>query len=95
MKAKIPGKTKTKFGLLLLLTVVTLFIGTVFYHYIENWSWVDSLYFSVVTLTTIGYGDFAPTIMLSKIFTIVYIITGIGIILGFINLVVREKILSR
>jgi hypothetical protein len=35
-------------------------IGTVVYHYVEAWSWLDSLYFSVITLTTIGFGDFAP-----------------------------------
>jgi len=34
-------------------------LGTVIYHFVEGWSWLDSLYFSVITLTTIGYGDFS------------------------------------
>ena len=34
----------------------TLLTGTLVYHLLEDWSWVDSLYFSVVTLTTVGYG---------------------------------------
>ncbi len=60
-------------------------IGTVVYHYIEGWSWLDSLYFSTITLTTIGFGDFAPQTDAGKIFTIIYIGVGIGMILAFIN----------
>lgn len=53
----------------------TLLTGTVVYHLLEDWSWVDSLYFSVVTLTTVGYGDLSPTTDLSKLFTVVYLVT--------------------
>ena len=68
-------------------TSVIIAVGTVFYHYIEGWSWIDAAYFSVITLTTIGYGDFSPTTDLEKLFTIGYIIVGVGVILGFINAV--------
>ena len=70
---------------LLLTTTATLAFGTVMYHFIEGWSWIDSLYFSVITLSTIGYGDFSPATDEGKLFTIFYIIIGIGIILSFIN----------
>jgi len=60
-------------------------LGTVVYHYIEGWSWLDSLYFSVITLTTIGYGDFSPQTDLGKIFTLLYIVVGVALILGFFN----------
>jgi len=83
------------FGALLSLTVLTLLAGTTFYHYAENWNWVDSLYFSTITLTTIGFGDFVPTTDVSKLFTIFYIIIGIGIILGFVNLVARKRFFKR
>jgi len=72
---------------LLYTTILILLIGTVTYHFLEGWNYLDSLYFSVVTLTTIGYGDFAPKTDLGKLFTIAYILLGIGIILGFINTV--------
>lgn len=62
-------------------------IGTVVYHFVEGWNWLDSLYFSVITLTTIGYGDFAPQSEVGKAFTIVYIIIGVGLILAFVNTV--------
>jgi voltage-gated potassium channel Kch len=72
---------------LLITSTVIILIGSGVYHYLEGWSWVDSIYFSVITLTTIGYGDFAPQTESGKIFTIVYIIVGLGMILSFINAV--------
>lgn len=70
---------------LLVASGITLTTGTVCYHYIEGWPWLDALYFSTITLTTIGYGDFSPSSDLGKVFTIVYIIIGVGLILSFVN----------
>lgn len=70
---------------LLFTSLIVLVVGTVVYHFVEGWSWLDSFYFSVITLTTIGYGDFSPQTTEGKLFTIVYIVIGIGIILSFIN----------
>mgnify|MGYP001041399236 CR=1 FL=1 len=70
---------------LLITTFIVILGGSITYHYLEDWSWVDAIYFSVVTLTTVGFGDFAPQTDEGKIFTIFYIIIGIGIILSFIN----------
>ncbi len=70
---------------LLLTTGVTIAVGSVVYHYLEGWTWIDSIYFSVITLSTIGYGDFSPATVGGKLFTIFYIVIGIGIILSFIN----------
>ena len=74
-----------EFQVLFFLTTITLVSGTIFYHTVENWSVLNSLYFSVVTLTTVGYGDLSPQTDFGKIFTIIYLFTGIGLILGFIN----------
>ena len=70
---------------LLFTTSIILAIGSVSYHYIEGWGWIDSVYFSIITLTTIGYGDISPQTDAGKLFTIFYILIGIGIILSFIN----------
>ncbi len=53
--------------------------GTVFFHYVEGWSWVDSYFFSVVTLSTVGYGSIVPVTTLGKIGTTIYIFLGLGI----------------
>jgi voltage-gated potassium channel Kch len=62
------------------LALLVLGTGTVVYHYVEDWSWVDSFYFSSVTLTTVGFGDFVPTTDASKLFTVFYIFSGISIV---------------
>lgn len=72
---------------LLITTSIVIGLGTVVYHFLEGWSWVDSMYFSVITLTTVGYGDIAPATDGGKLFTIIYIIIGVGIILSFVNAV--------
>ncbi len=72
---------------LLITSFIILGFGTVVYHFLEGWSWLDSIYFSIITLTTIGYGDFSPQTNGGKLFTIFYILIGIGIILSFVNTV--------
>ena len=62
-------------------------VGGFSYHYLEGWDYVDSFYFSIITLTTIGYGDFAPQTTGGKIFTMFYVLIGLGMILTFIQTV--------
>lgn len=66
-----------------LLTILS--IGTVFYHFVEGFRWLDALYFSVIALTTAGFGDITPVTDLGKVFTMVYMFTGFGIMLNFLN----------
>ncbi len=64
---------------------------TLFYHRVEGWGLLDSLYFCVVTLATVGYGDLSPTTPASKIFTIVYILLGISFFISFVSLLAKER----
>lgn len=56
-------------------------IGTILYHWLEGWNWLDSFYFVITTLATIGYGDLSPTKPITKLITIFYAINGIAILL--------------
>jgi hypothetical protein len=71
--------------------LATLATGTLAYSLLEGWSLVDSLYFSVVTLATVGFGDLTPTTDLAKLFTVGYIITGIGILAAFASELAKRR----
>jgi voltage-gated potassium channel len=64
-------------------------IGTIFYKIVEHWTWLDALYFSVIALSTVGFGDVTPETRLGKLFTIFYIVVGIGIFFVVINSIAR------
>jgi hypothetical protein len=78
-----------------LAALAVLVVGTAFYRYMEGWSWVDSLYFCTVTLATIGYGDFTPSTSEARLFTVVYILLGFGIVGAFLNLLVRAPLIMQ
>jgi voltage-gated potassium channel len=78
-------------GLLALLLVMG---GTVFYTVIEDLRPLDAAYFSVTTLTTVGFGDVTPTTDAGKVFAMVFVILGVGILLSFVTAVathVRQR----
>ena len=68
-------------------SVVIIAIGAVIFHWLEGWDWLDSFYFVVITITTIGYGDFTPQTSLGKVLTIFYGINGIILLLTVYDLV--------
>jgi voltage-gated potassium channel len=71
---------RKKVTTLILMLLVLLIIGTAGYHFIEGLSWLDSMYTTVVTMSTVGFGDFHPTHDLGKIFVMLFIIVGLGVI---------------
>ena len=79
------GYRDPEFRALFFLVGMLLLGGTLFYRKFEGWSALDSLYFSFVTLTTIGYGDLSPTTPFSKIFTMLFSLGGIGVLLAFVD----------
>src|SRR3989338_6763347 len=69
-------------------------IGTVLFHRLEAWSWVQAFYFSVATITTVGYGDLHPTTDLSRIVVSLYLLLLISIIFVFLT-VIGSSLLTR
>jgi len=65
--------------LLVGLLVLIIAIGTVFYRLVEGWSWLDAYFFTVVTLSTVGYGSLVPATALGKVGTTILIFVGLGI----------------
>lgn len=68
-------RTRVHIAIALLLSIV--FIGATGFHYIEGWPWFDGLYMSVITMTTIGYGETHPLTRAGKVFNIFLILTAV------------------
>ncbi len=65
--------------ILLALTFAFIGFASIFYWWVEGWKPIDAIYFSVITIATVGYGDFAPHTTLGKLFTMAYVLCGLGL----------------
>ena len=75
-------KSKLAIAFIMLMAV---YIGAIIvFHYVENWGWDTSLYFTTSTITTVGYGDTVPHTYIGKMFTIPLMWIGIAVGLYFI-----------
>ena len=66
-------------------------VSSAIFHWLEGWSWLDSIYFVVITFTTIGYGDFSPTTPLTKIITIFVGLNGVAVLLMLFDEIRRVR----
>ncbi|MBN2868956.1 MAG: potassium channel protein [Flavobacteriaceae bacterium] len=77
-----------------LLLAILLIIGVLGFRFMSDYSWVDALYMTVITITTVGFGEVQPLDDVSKIFTMFLILTSV-VIVGYAITVITEYILSR
>jgi voltage-gated potassium channel Kch len=61
------------------LTGAIILLASGFYMIFEGWNLLDALFFSVATISTVGYGDLVPATFAGRIFTIGFIFVGIGV----------------
>jgi len=62
-----------------------LFVGMIVYHFSEKWSFLDSLYFSAISLTSRGFSEMRPSNWFSTLFSIVYLFIGMAIVIFSIS----------
>ncbi len=89
----LPFLKKLKIAVLLLLAIIL--TGMVFYHFIEGWDFLSSLYMTIITISTVGYGDFYPRTNLGKIFTMLLVIFGVGTMLYTVGLMAESMVEGR
>ncbi|MBU1659512.1 NAD-binding protein [bacterium] len=78
------------FRLPLILTVITMLIGTIGYVIIDGFSLMDAIYQTGVTFTTVGFGEIAPISKSGRIFTITLIIAGFAVFSSAIGILIAE-----
>jgi voltage-gated potassium channel len=69
--------------------VALLVLGTLGYVFIEGWDFFDSLYMTVTTLTTVGYGEIHPMDRAGRAYTMVLILAGVGVMLYIVGALAR------
>ena len=60
----------------LLATLIS--VGTVGYHLLEGWPWQDAFYMTIISLTTVGFGEVHPLSETGRLFTAGLLVTGVG-----------------
>lgn len=69
---------KTRTRLFSFLVVLLIVISTLLFYTIEDWTLIQSFYFTVTTLTTVGFGDLVPSSEGSRLATAIFMLFGIG-----------------
>ena len=77
------------------LTVAILVLGTFGYALLEDWPLFDSLYMTVITLTTVGYGEIREIGAAGRMFTIVLIFLGVGFYLYVVGNLIQFLVEGR
>ncbi|HEC88816.1 MAG TPA: hypothetical protein ENI52_05835 [Thermoplasmata archaeon] len=66
-------------------------VGMISFHYIEKASWIDSFYWIVITLSTVGYGDLTPSNPIMKIIVFPIVLIGIVVFGSVAGIIVEEQ----
>ena len=76
----------------LMIFIALLAAGSLGFMILENLSLVDSFYFSIVTMATVGYGDIHPQTVVGKILALLLIVGGVGTFLGVVASIQKANI---
>src|SRR5499425_678041 len=68
----------SRIRLSLLLLVLVVFTGTGGFHCIEGWTWFDAFYMTLITMTTVGYGEIHPLSHAGRVFNSFLMIVGVS-----------------
>ncbi len=75
--------------------VSTLFFGGIGFHFIEDVDIVTSFYWTISTVTTVGYGDIAPHTALGKVFASFLMVLGVGSIFYALTMIGKNMVEGR
>ncbi len=81
-----------KFFLVLILFVLVILTGTFGYMFLEQLRFWDAMYLTIITIATVGYGDLVPIHPAGKIFTVVLVFSGAGLVMYTISKVTEAMV---
>lgn len=85
---------QSKIKVAILLLIVIFLAGVVGFRYISDFTWVNALYMTVITITTVGYGEVQPLSDIDKLFNSILILSSVFIV-GYALSVITEYVLSK
>lgn len=80
-------KLRYRIALALMLIMIPVSIGVMGYMLIENYTFLEALYMTVITIATIGYGEVKILSDAGRVFTIILIISNLGIFAYAISII--------
>ncbi len=81
------GRVRGQVSIAIGMAAALIIIGTFLFHHLMDWTWEESFYFSVVTLTTVGYGDLTPDTGFQRIVIAIYVLIGVTIFVTAISII--------
>ena len=85
---------RARIRIVLMSVLLAILVGTVAFHLVEGWSILDSLYVTVQTVTTVGYGDITPRTAFGRLFATLFMVLGVGIVLYALTSTVQSIVHS-
>ncbi|MCU0667371.1 MAG: potassium channel family protein [Patescibacteria group bacterium] len=79
------------FRILAVSIISMIIVSALFFHKTEKWNMLDSFYYVVVTLGTVGYGDFTPKTNAGKIYAMALIVVGIALFGFFAQQLIKRQ----
>jgi voltage-gated potassium channel len=93
----LPSRARIRIVLMAVLAAIG--VGTVIFHLLEGWSILDSLYVTVQTVTTVGFGDVTPRTALGRAFATLFMMVGVGVVLyaltSTVQTIVHSELFAR
>ncbi|MDP2631615.1 MAG: potassium channel family protein [Candidatus Uhrbacteria bacterium] len=78
------------FSALISIAIVFILFGAIIFMFLEGWGFVDALYFTVSTMTTVGFGDLVPTTPASKLVATFYMLLTVPFLLISLELITES-----